>query len=119
MKVAAPPYSPPVENPWIIRSAISSAGAQKPMLSYEGIRTTQKVAPAISNMVKASTDLRPMRSPSGPQNSPPSGRMRKEMAKVASEYSTACSVSPGNHAAEIKVTPIDKKPRRPERETGE
>src|SRR3546814_5707665 len=89
MKVAAPPYSPPVENPWIIRSAISSAGAQKPMLSYEGIRPTQKVAPAISNMVKASTDLRPMRSPSGPQNSPPSGRMRKEMAKVRSEEHTS------------------------------
>src|SRR3546814_7479236 len=105
MKVAAPPYSPPVENPWIIRSAISSAGAQKPMLSYEGIRPTQKVAPAISNMVKASTDLRPMRSPSGPQNSPPSDRMRKEMAKVGSAYITAGSVSPGHTETAIKVKP--------------
>ena len=31
MKVAAPPYSPPVEKPWIIRRRISRIGAQMPM----------------------------------------------------------------------------------------
>ncbi|EQB14713.1 hypothetical protein L288_00750 [Sphingobium quisquiliarum P25] len=52
-------------------------------------------------MVSASTDLRPSRSPSGPQNSPPSGRTRKDMANVASAKSTASSISPGKSAAEI------------------
>ncbi|EQB14712.1 hypothetical protein L288_00745 [Sphingobium quisquiliarum P25] len=31
MKVAAPPYSPPVENPCTMRSVISNAGAHRPM----------------------------------------------------------------------------------------
>ncbi|VCT92230.1 hypothetical protein MHAS_03957 [Mycolicibacterium hassiacum DSM 44199] len=31
MKVAAPPYSPPVEKPWIIRSTTISAGAHSPI----------------------------------------------------------------------------------------
>ena len=53
----------------------------------------------------ASTALRPMRSPIGPQNNPPSGRTRKEIAKVASANSTASSVSPGKSAAEMKVRP--------------
>ena len=33
MNVAAPPYSPPVEKPWIIRRPIISTGAQKPIMS--------------------------------------------------------------------------------------
>lgn len=31
MKVAAPPYSPPVEKPWIMRRITSRTGAQKPI----------------------------------------------------------------------------------------
>src|SRR3546814_1741224 len=68
MNGAAPPYSPPVENPWIRRSTMRNAGAQNPTLSKEGIRPTASVAPDISNIVSASTDFRPNRSPSGPQN---------------------------------------------------
>lgn len=33
MKVAAPPYSPPVEKPWMIRSRNSSAGAAQPIVA--------------------------------------------------------------------------------------
>ena len=33
MKVAAPPYSPPVEKPWIIRSSTISTGAQNPIVA--------------------------------------------------------------------------------------
>jgi hypothetical protein len=84
MKVAAPPYSPPVEKPWISRATISSAGAQKPIVEYDGIRPTQNVAPDISRIVIASTRRRPTRSPSGPQTSPPSGRTRNDTAKTSS-----------------------------------
>jgi hypothetical protein len=31
MNVAAPPYCPPVEKPWIMRSTISPIGARIPM----------------------------------------------------------------------------------------
>ena len=77
------------------------AGAQNPIESYDGTRPTQNVAPAISRIVRARTALRPRRSPSGPQNRPPSGRTRKETAKVASANSVASSVLPGNSAAEM------------------
>src|SRR3546814_347673 len=101
MNVAAPPYSPPVENPWIRRSTMRNAGAQNPTLSKEGIRPTASVAPDISNIVSASTDFRPNRSPSGPQNNPPNGRTRKDIANVASANRVAWPVVPGNRAADI------------------
>jgi len=101
MNVAAPPYSPPVEKPWIMRSATSAAGAHKPMLPYDGKRPTSSVATDMMMMVSASTCLRPSLSPSGPQKSPPSGRTRKEIAKVASAKRVACAVLPGKSAAEI------------------
>src|SRR3546814_13304335 len=61
-----------------------NAGAQNPTLSKEGIRPTARVATDISNIVSASTDFRPTRSPSGTQNNPPNGRTRKDIANVAS-----------------------------------
>ncbi len=85
MNVDAPPYSPPVEKPWSIRKRMSSTGDQKLIDSYDGIRPMAKVLMAISSIVMASTLLRPMRSPRGPKNMPPMGRMRKATAKVASE----------------------------------
>ncbi len=39
------------------------------------------VAPEISRIVIANTDLRPMRSPIGPHTMPPRGRRTKETAK--------------------------------------
>src|SRR3546814_8065675 len=54
MKVAAPPYSPPVENPCTSRKTMSRIGAHPPMLSYDGTSPMQSVAPAIINMVSAS-----------------------------------------------------------------
>jgi hypothetical protein len=33
MKVAAPPYSPPVEKPWIMRSRMSPIGARIPRVA--------------------------------------------------------------------------------------
>ena len=84
MKVAAPPYSPPVEKPCTARSRISRIGAAIPMVSTEGIRPMQKVAPAMRMIVSARMRLRPRRSPSGPQNKPPRGRTRNENAKVLS-----------------------------------
>src|SRR3546814_10820428 len=38
INVSAPPYSPPVENPWPKRSTMRNAGAQNSTLSNEGIR---------------------------------------------------------------------------------
>ena len=105
MKVAAPPYSPPVEKPWIIRSRTSRIGAHIPIVSYDGTRPTSSVAPDIIRIVIASTCLRPSRSPSGPQTSPPSGRTRNETANVISASRVWLSVSPGKIAAEMYVTP--------------
>jgi hypothetical protein len=50
------------------------------------------VPTAIMIIVRASTFLRPMRSPMGPKTMPPSGRIRKATAKVAKEDSS-CAVS--------------------------
>jgi hypothetical protein len=82
MKVAAPPYSPPVENPWIIRRTMRPMGARIPMETYPGRMPTQKVAAAMRRIVVARTFRRPSRSPSGPQTIPPSGRMRNDTAKT-------------------------------------
>src|SRR3546814_12265732 len=79
-----------------------NAGAQNPTLSKEGIRPTASVAPDISNIVSASTDFRPNRSPSGPQNNPPNGRTRKDIATVASTNRVAWPVVPGDRAADIE-----------------
>ncbi len=81
MNVAAPPYSPPVEKPWITLSRISRTGAQKPMDACVGSRPISAVAPEMSRMVIARTDLRPIRSPMGPQTMPPRGLSTKEIAK--------------------------------------
>src|SRR3546814_1922081 len=99
MNVDAPPYSPPVENPWIRRSTMRNAGAQNPTLSKEGIRPTASVAPDISNIVSASTAFRPNRSPSGPQNNPPTGRQRKDIANDARPNRVAWPVVRGNRGA--------------------
>ncbi len=98
MKVEAPPYSPPVEKPWIMRKTISRIGAHRPMLAYEGIRPMHRVPAAIMIMVRARTFLRPTRSPRGPKNAPPMGRTRKATAKVAKEDSRlAVSLPPGKN----------------------
>lgn len=85
MKVAAPPYSPPVEKPWSIRKTISRTGAHTPIVSCEGMRPMANVPTAIMIMVSARIFLRPSRSPIGPKNIPPRGLTRKATAKVANE----------------------------------
>ena len=80
MNVAAPPYSPPVENPWTTRSAINRIGAHTPATACVGSSPMRAVAPEMSKMVMASTAFRPIRSPIGPQIMPPSGRSTKEIA---------------------------------------
>ena len=82
MKVAAPPYSPPVEKPCRRRASSSRIGAQMPMVAYEGMRPMASVPAAIRIIVMASTFCRPMRSPSGPKNAPPIGRTTKAAVKV-------------------------------------
>ncbi len=82
MNVAAPPYSPPVENPWIIRRSTSRTGAKTPTCSKVGRMPMKNVARDIIRMVRAKMCLRPNLSPSGPQTRPPSGLTRKESAKV-------------------------------------
>ena len=62
------------------RSAISRIGAPTPMAEWLGSKPMRPVAAAMSRMVMASTDLRPMRSPSGPQTMPPTGRRMNEIA---------------------------------------
>ncbi len=94
MNVAAPPYSPPVEKPWIRRSARMAIGAPSPMLWYVGRQPTRNVQPDISRMVIARTRWRPILSPSGPKNAPPNGRTMKPTATRASDLSTALP-SPG------------------------
>lgn len=49
------------------------------------------VLPAIRMIVVASTFLRPIRSPSGPKNSPPRGRTMNAAAKIANVDSN-CAV---------------------------
>ncbi len=97
MKVAAPPYSPPVENPWVMRNSTSSRGAQNPIDSYDGTAPSRTVEPPINRMVSARIWRRPNRSPSGPHTKPPSGRMTKETAKTPSVSSVADSRSPGKN----------------------
>ena len=81
MNVIALPYSPPVENPCTRRATRSRIGAQTPMLASLGMHPMANVPSAISTIVVASTLLRPMRSASGPKNSPPIGRIRNATAK--------------------------------------
>ena len=52
------------------------------------------VAPDISRITTASTRCRPIRSPSGPNTNPPSGRMKKAAAKIANVLSSAAVSSP-------------------------
>lgn len=82
MKVEAPAYSPPVENPWTRRARSSSSGAPTPIVAYDGIRPIAKVPAAIMIIVSARTFWRPIRSPSGPKTMPPTGRTRKAAAKA-------------------------------------
>lgn len=81
-----------MEKPCISRATSSSSGAANPIDAYEGIRPIANVLAAISIMVAASTLRRPIRSPSGPKNSPPSGRTTNAAAKVPNE---AISCTPG------------------------
>src|SRR3546814_15705643 len=108
MNVAAPPYSPPVENPWIRRSTMRNAGAQNPTLSKEGIRPTASVAPDISTNVSASTDFRPNRSPSGPPNNQPNVRTTKVISKVARAHRYTGPAVPGTQAAAQHVGEMSK-----------
>src|SRR3954453_24143675 len=55
MKVVAPPYSPPVENPCTIRATTSRMGDQTPIELYDGISPIQRVPMAIMIMVTART----------------------------------------------------------------
>lgn len=89
MKVAAPPYSPPVEKPCTMRSRTSRTGAQSSIWSKVDRMPMANVATDINTMVAARIVFRPSRSPSGPQTSPPRGRTRKEIAKVASANRSA------------------------------
>ncbi len=91
MKVDAPAYSPPVENPCTSRAASSSTGAQTPIVAYDGIRPMANVPAAIRIIVRASTFCRPTRSPSGPKTMPPSGRTRNAAAK-APKVESNCAV---------------------------
>ena len=63
------------------RSRMSRTGAQNPIDACVGSRPISAVAPEMSRIVIARTDLRPMRSPIGPQTIPPRGRKTKEIAK--------------------------------------
>ena len=83
MNVIALPYSPPVEKPWMRRANSSRIGANTPIVAASGMQPIAKVPSAIMIIVVASTLLRPMRSASGPKNSPPNGRTRNATAKVA------------------------------------
>lgn len=104
MKVDAPPYSPPVEKPWIRRKKISRAGAQRPIEAWDGMTPMAKVPTAIMIMVRARTFLRPIRSPMGPKNIPPSGRTRKATAKVANEESSWVVLFPDGKKTCPRVT---------------
>lgn len=55
MNVAAPPYSPPVENPCTSRATISRIGAHMPIVAYVGSTPIAAVEHAIRMIVVAST----------------------------------------------------------------
>ena len=62
------------------------------------------VEPDISRMTIASTRCRPIRSPSGPKTSPPSGRITNAAAKIANVFSSAAvSLPAGKKFAAMKV----------------
>ena len=98
MNVAAPPYSPPVEKPWMSRSNSSRAGAAMPIWLYVGSTPIRNVQADITRIVNASTFCRPMRSPIGPRMMPPNGRIRKPAANRPSEASVVACTSPGKNA---------------------
>jgi hypothetical protein len=54
-----------------------------------GSRPIARVPADISRMTIASTRWRPIRSPSGPNTKPPSGRMKNAAAKIAKVFSSA------------------------------
>ena len=83
MNVIAPAYSPPVEKPCTTRQSTSRIGAQMPIEAYGGMKPSRNVPIAIMMTVIERTLVRPIRSPSGPKNSPPSGRTRNDTAKPA------------------------------------
>ena len=83
MNVIALPYSPPVEKPCTSRATSSRIGASRPIESALGMQPMAKVPSAIMIIVVASTLLRPIRSASGPKNSPPNGRTRNATANSA------------------------------------
>jgi len=106
--VAAPPISPPTKNPWSMRQNSSSRGAMIPMVLSEGMRPMPVVASPMPTTVIMSTVLRPARSPTMPQMTPPTGRRKNPTAKVANEESCATTGSSpeknttGNTAADAR-----------------
>src|SRR6478752_4936560 len=77
------PISPPAEKAWAARRPSRHNGASTPIADHGGSRPMAKVATAISRIVAASTDRRPVRSARAPMNRDPSGRNRQDVANTA------------------------------------
>jgi hypothetical protein len=102
MSEVAEPNSPPAANPWMSRASRMRSGAASPMTWAGGMSTIIRVPANISQIVSVSAGLRPFRSAKLPSTIAPTGRMKKDRAKVprASITETAW-LSEGKNATEM------------------
>lgn len=84
--------SPAAEKPWARRRTTRSTGARTPTRAYVGSRPIPVVAHPIMRITKASTRLRPIRSPRLPSRNAPTGRITNPTAYTANVESRATNV---------------------------
>ena len=82
MYTKEPTSWPPTDSPCSRRTAVSSTGAHTPAVSYVGRHPSRNVGSAISRIDTVSAFLRPVRSPTCPNSTPPTGRMKNAPAKT-------------------------------------
>eukprot|EP00193_Tetraselmis_chui_P008629 CAMPEP_0177756534 /NCGR_PEP_ID=MMETSP0491_2-20121128/3160_1 /TAXON_ID=63592 /ORGANISM="Tetraselmis chuii, Strain PLY429" /LENGTH=132 /DNA_ID=CAMNT_0019272123 /DNA_START=1190 /DNA_END=1584 /DNA_ORIENTATION=- len=92
-----------------MRRTSSNAGAKIPTCLYVGRQPTPNVAKAISPMLISSAGLRPTLSPTCPNITPPTGRMKNAAAKTEKVLiNSAVGSADGKKAAPISD---EKKPK--------